>query len=255
LNRITAVCAHVRAAGIAVVLALLPVAAAQASAGGPCGPAIAAAETRYGLPPGLLRAIAQVETGRTDPRTGATEPWPFTTNAENQGTYFDSREAAVAWVLATQARGVASIDVGCLQVNLRQHPEAFARIEDGFDPVHNADYAARFLLRLHAASGDWAQAVGEYHSHTEALAVPYRAQVARSYAGGSDARSERIFAEAVMSQRERNLRDLAAAWAATLPARSETRVSAGWDQLAAAQPWQAAAASPPSGGRWVAPQR
>ena len=237
----TELSARCRAAAAALVLAMLPM-VAHASAGGPCGPAIAAAEVRYALPVGLLRAIAQVESGRTDPRTGATDPWPWSTNAENQDQVFDSRADAVAWVRATQARGVASIDVGCLQVNLKYHPDAFASLEDGFDPVRNADYAARFLLRLHAVSVDWAEAVGRYHSYTEALAQPYRAQVARSYAGRADARAERIFADAVMSERARILRDLAAAWAATLPATATPAKAPGWEQLAAA--WQPAPTTP-----------
>ncbi len=255
MNKITDITARFRAVGLAIVVALLPVAAARADAGGPCGPAIAAAEARYSLPVGLLRAIAEVEAGRTDPRTGANVPWPWTTNAENQGQFFESSDAAVAWVIAAQARGVASIDVGCLQVNLKQHPDAFARIEDGFDPARNADYAARFLLRLRAVSTDWAEAVGRYHSYTEALAVPYRAQVARSYNGGAGARPDRIFAEAVMSERDRIARDLARAWAATMPSPAAPPHAPGWDRRAAAAPARASAAKPAATGAGWASRR
>ena len=45
-----------------------------------------------------------------------------------------TRQQAVAAVQALQARGVRSIDVGCLQVNLMYHPIAFASLDDAFDP-------------------------------------------------------------------------------------------------------------------------
>jgi hypothetical protein len=72
---------------------------------------------------------------------------------------------------------VTSIDVGCLQVNLMYHPDAFASLEDAFDPGHNADYAAHFLNTLYADSHDWKQAIGAYHSETPALGDAYRVLV------------------------------------------------------------------------------
>ncbi len=51
-------------------------------------------------------------------------------------------------VAAMRAAGMQSIDVGCMQINLRAHPAAFASIDDAFDPAANADYAARFLRDL-----------------------------------------------------------------------------------------------------------
>ena len=46
-----------------------------------------------------------------------------------------------------------SIDIGCAQVNLMHHPDAFASLEQAFDPMANADYAARFLKQLHDTHG------------------------------------------------------------------------------------------------------
>jgi hypothetical protein len=235
-----------RAIRIAAVFAfaLLTPVAARAHGDDPCGPAIAAAEARNGLPAGLLRAIAEVEAGRIDPRTGVLRPWPWTTNAENQDRFFATRVAAAAWVRGAQARGVVSIDVGCMQVNLRQHPGAFGSVEDAFDPVRNADYAAHFLLRLRAMSVDWTEAVGWYHSHTEALALPYRAEVARSYLENSHARPEPGFAATVMSRRERILHQMAEAWSATVPAGPPAGRAMSWDEAAGARPWAAAAVPP-----------
>jgi hypothetical protein len=144
----------------------------------PCRDAIARAEQHYATPAGLLTAIATVETGRKEARTGEVVPWPWSVNAENASYYFPTRSDAVAWVRAAQARGTTSIDVGCMQVNLLYHPEAFASVEEAFDPVHNADYAASFLVQLCSESGSWEQATGFYHSRTADLATGYLRQVA-----------------------------------------------------------------------------
>ncbi len=68
-----------------------------------------------------------------------------------------------------QAQGVRSIDVGCMQINLRHHPNAFADLEEAFDPVSNARYAARFLKDLQATRGDWMRSASHYHSQTPEL--------------------------------------------------------------------------------------
>jgi len=144
-----------------------------------CAEAVRAAEARHSLPSGLLFAISQVESGRPDAAKRRLEPWPWTVQAEDKSFYFDSKAEAVQWVRDAMARGVDSIDTGCLQVNLFFHPRAFATLDDAFDPRHNADYAARFLLQLYASTGDWRKATGFYHSQTTMLAIPYEDRVER----------------------------------------------------------------------------
>jgi hypothetical protein len=161
-----------------------PAGPALASSGALCRVAIAAAERRWGVPTGLLAAIALVESGRADPATGQRQPWPWTVDAEGEGRFFDDKQQAIAWVRQQQAAGESSIDTGCMQVNLRQHPDAFPSLEVAFDPMANADYAARFLAQLHQTTGgDWMRAAGLYHSQTPELAGPYQRQVAEAYAG------------------------------------------------------------------------
>ena len=67
-----------------------------------------------------------------------------------------------------------------MQVDLKYHPDAFASLEQAFDPVTNTNYAAQFLLGLYhgEAGGSWDVAVGLYHSHTAWLAAAYRDRVA-----------------------------------------------------------------------------
>lgn len=172
-----------------------------------CGTAVQAAETQYTLPNGLLFAISQVESGRPVGDGTSRRPWPWTVQAENQSHFFGTKAAAIRWVEQAQARGVTSIDVGCMQVNLMYHPHAFRTIADAFDPTQNANYAARFLISLHAQTKDWTQAAGAYHSQTLALAIPYRQQV-EALLGG------RVPAQATAPQ-DSPLQALQTAWNAT----------------------------------------
>src|ERR1700722_5971008 len=99
-----------------------------------CRSAVAAAERQSGIPAQLLAAISRVESGRRDPGTGAVHPWPWAVNAEGEGFLYDSKAEAIAAVRAMQARGIRSIDVGCGQINLMYHPDAFPSLEAAFDP-------------------------------------------------------------------------------------------------------------------------
>jgi hypothetical protein len=139
-----------------------------------CEAAIVTAERAERLPERMLGAIAVVETGRPDPASGVLRPWPWTINAEGQGFFFASQQQAIAAVRALRARGVRSIDVGCLQINLMFHPDAFASLEQAFDPGANARFAARFLNALHAENRDWPAAIAAYHSETPVFGTAYR---------------------------------------------------------------------------------
>lgn len=148
-----------------------------------CVTAIAAAEQASGTAPGLLAAIGVVESGRMDPRSGVRTPWPWTVTAEGVGTFYAVKADAIRAVEALQARGVSSIDVGCLQVNLLHHRDAFRTLEDAFDPAANARYAASFLSRLYGRFESWPLAAAAYHSLTPEVAAPYGRLVASVWSG------------------------------------------------------------------------
>ncbi len=149
--------------------------------GGLCRAAIAAVEREAPIPAGLLQAIGRVESGRRDPSTGQFSPWPWTINVEGTGYFFQSREEAIAAVRQHQARGATSIDVGCMQINLRHHPQAFPGLNEAFDPLSNARYAARFLRSLWDTRQDWMRAAANYHSNTPEFADAYRARIAAAW--------------------------------------------------------------------------
>ena len=149
-----------------------------------CTAAIVTAEEAYGTSPGLLLAIAKAESGRPIQLLPGLQPWPWAINADGAARYFDSKAAAVMWVRQALARGVAQIDVGCMQINLQAHPRAFRDLDDAFDPTANANYASRFLTRLRDdAGGNWLIATGWYHSRTPGLAEDYRERVQAIAAG------------------------------------------------------------------------
>ncbi len=167
----------------AAAFAPAPAAHAQpAEQGLLCRAGIRAAEANAGIPAHLLMAIGRAESNRADPVTGAFHPWPWTINAEGRGSFFPDRAAAIAAVRQLQAQGVRSIDIGCMQINLRHHPNAFANLEEAFDPVANTRYAARFLSELRAELGDWNRASAAYHSRTPEFGSRYQARVAELWA-------------------------------------------------------------------------
>jgi hypothetical protein len=164
-------------AHVASPLAIIGGSPLGGSPGQQCRRAIAQVEKQAGIPDHLLAAIAHIESGRRDPQTGSVDPWPWSINVEGTDHIYDTEAEVIAAVKMYQSQGKRSIDVGCLQVNLMYHPDAFATLEQAFDPLTNAQYAAKFLTDLYRQSGTWPQATANYHSATPDLGGPYQQKV------------------------------------------------------------------------------
>lgn len=145
-----------------------------------CDQAIRVAAEKHGAPERLLRALSRVETGRRI--GGARRAWPWTVNAAGDGRWFSTRDEARRFAEDALARGVRSIDLGCLQINRIWHGDAFRNLNDMLDPMRNADYAARYLKALMQETGDWMRAAGYYHSRTPQHFNRYSALVRAAYA-------------------------------------------------------------------------
>jgi hypothetical protein len=130
-------------------------------------------ERQYGIPEHLLAAIASTESGRFHRALGLNLPWPWTINVEGAGHFYETKEQAIEAVRSYQARGFASIDVGCMQVNLQHHPNAFASLEQAFDPAYNVAYAAHFLKENFEEEKSWRRATADYHSRTQLYGDQY----------------------------------------------------------------------------------
>lgn len=164
---------------------------------GLCAAEAAIQERLYGIPTALLHSISIVESGRYDSRHKAVIAWPWTVMAEGQGRYFPTKAEAIAEVRKLKAQGVRNIDVGCMQVNLRHHPNAFANLDEAFDPAANVAYAARFLKGLFGATNHWPTAASYYHSQTPHLAAAYRERLMKVWnappgAAGTQVASARV---------------------------------------------------------------
>jgi soluble lytic murein transglycosylase-like protein len=123
-------------------------------AGNACTDEIVPAARRHGVPESVALTVARVESGGN----------PLAMNIEGWPVWAHSPDAAVNAVRKLRAAGVVSIDVGCMQISLKHHPAAFARLEDAFDPRANVDYGIRFLKQLHTRTGSWGKAIASYHS-------------------------------------------------------------------------------------------
>jgi hypothetical protein len=142
-----------------------------------CGVETKRQEHLQQIPDRLLHAISLVESGRWDADRKASFAWPWTVTAEGEGHFLPSKDAAIAEVRRLKKKGITNIDVGCMQVNLQAHPDAFASLDDAFDPATNVSYGARFLNELRANTPNWETAAAYYHSQTPSLAAAYKAKL------------------------------------------------------------------------------
>lgn len=136
-----------------------------------CDQAAEQAARAHGVPVPVMQAVTRTETGRN--RDGKVVPWPWTVNMEGRGHWFETAEEARAFIAENRRRGAKSFDVGCFQINHKWHGDAFASVQQMFDPAANADYAARFLVELFEEFQSWEKAAGAYHSRTPEYAERY----------------------------------------------------------------------------------
>jgi len=145
---------------------------------GECENAAAEFERQYNMPKGLLRAIATQESGRYAASAKRRVAWPWTINVEGKGYYFPSKSAALAAIrYHTSEQGVTSLDVGCMQINMKYHGEKFDSVESAIAPRANVKYAAEFLQMRHKRKHNWIDAVADYHNNQRDIGGAYTQRV------------------------------------------------------------------------------
>lgn len=142
-----------------------------------CGRYFSLYEKTYHMPHNLLKAISITESGKWHRPMNASVPWPWTINVQGKGYQYNSKREAISAVRKFQSMGAKSIDVGCMQVNLKYHPDAFNNLEQAFEPKYNIGYAAKFLRNHFTKTKRWTQAVGRYHSFETARGMRYISKV------------------------------------------------------------------------------
>ena len=166
-----------------------------------CTDTATALEHKERLPQSILEAITTVETGRAAEGETIARPWPWTVTAEGKGQHYPTKKAAIEAVRALRARGVDSIDVGCMQVNLHFHPGAFTSLDEAFEPASNIAYAANLLNDLRKSQGSWETAIEHYHSYDPERRLAYRLRVFSSWQSISEERNSFRLASEVSLER------------------------------------------------------
>jgi len=121
-------------------------------------------EHKYHMPSNMLRAISVTESGRWSKFSNKSVAWPWTINVNGKGYHFKSRSKAIAKVKEYMKKGKTSIDVGCMQINLKYHPDAFTNLNQAFEPRYNIAYAAKFLNDKYKRNSSWETSIRHYHN-------------------------------------------------------------------------------------------
>ncbi len=158
------------------------------------------AERYHNIPTHWLAAIAGQESGRYHKGLGLMLPWPWTINVKGKGYYFDTKQEALAKIREYHAKGIKSIDVGCMQVNMHYHGHAFEDIKQALEPRYNVAYAARFLRSNFDGMRSWKKATAAYHSKTPSKGSKYFQMIYKKWDKlvaklGAAADSEAVWAE------------------------------------------------------------
>lgn len=124
-----------------------------------CTPYLIQAEQYYRMPSGLLRAIAQVESGG---QFGY--PWAWAINDNGTPRFPRSYGEATRHLRSSGGDIKKDVAVGCMQIYMRYHGDYFKAPEWALNPYYNVWYAANYLYRLRLKHGNWTEAVGRYHA-------------------------------------------------------------------------------------------
>lgn len=134
-------------------------------------------EKKYNLPKDTLHSISLQETRKRHEHFEFNLVWPWTVNVNGKGYHFKTKDQAIKFTQGQIDAGMQSIDVGCMQINLKFHPDAFSSLEQAFSPRRNVAYGARFLKDKYAQYGNWDKAIGSYHSATHSRSTKYSNKV------------------------------------------------------------------------------
>ena len=136
-------------------------------------------EKKFNIPSNTLHSIALKESGKQHTTHKIRVVWPWTVNVRGKGYYFNNKREAVRFVRIELIKGHDNIDVGCMQINLRHHLDAFNSLEQAFDPNHNIRYGAKFLRSKYDQLGSWHKAIAHYHSANYSLGFKYKQDVVK----------------------------------------------------------------------------
>lgn len=110
-------------------------------------------EAKYNMPPGLLSAIAWVESRG--------QLWAINNLVSSR--YCRTQEEAIVYVKQLERTSQPSISVGCMQINWHVHKDQFRSLNEALTPYYNIKFAAKLLTSLRKRFGSWEKAIGWYN--------------------------------------------------------------------------------------------
>jgi soluble lytic murein transglycosylase-like protein len=136
-------------------------------------------EQKFKIPQNILRSIALKESGKKHSKNNNIIIWPWTVNVEGKGYYFRNKKEAIKFVKNQIKTNKEIIDVGCMQINLKHHINAFDSIDKAFEPQYNISYGAEFLRKKYEQTGCWHKAIAHYHSATFPIGNKYKNDIVK----------------------------------------------------------------------------
>ncbi|WP_375326665.1 transglycosylase SLT domain-containing protein [Candidatus Tisiphia endosymbiont of Nemotelus uliginosus] len=134
-------------------------------------------EAKHTIPRNTLHSIALKESGKKHSIHNIVIVWPWTVNVAGQGYHFNTKREAILFVKKQIIRGKENINVGCMQINLKHHLDAFNSLSQAFEPKYNIAYSAKFLKAKYDQLGNWHKAIAHYHSSTHERGARYKQDV------------------------------------------------------------------------------
>ena len=157
---------------LATAAALLLPAAAIAGPN-PCTASVAEAERIFGIPEGLLQAMAINESGMKG------QPYPWALNVGGRVVYAGNLDAAQKILDERRAKGRKNLFAGCMQLSVHHHGNAFGSLRDLLQPKRNVAYAAKYLASHFEDYSDWELAVRRYQGGKSRQSAAYFCKVLR----------------------------------------------------------------------------
>ncbi len=144
------------------LIVLLSGSPSLANATNVCDKSIELAARSTTVPIDILYKIARLESGRYV--DGQFVSWPWSLNNAGESYFLDNFEESLEALVSLRDSGETNVDIGCMQLNLRWHGNAFDELSAMLSPLGNVAYASSYLEKLFAETGSWEQAIKYYHS-------------------------------------------------------------------------------------------
>jgi hypothetical protein len=155
------------------VLAAMFLPAVALAGPNPCTASVAEAERTFGIPSGLLQAMAIHESGVKG------QPYPWALNLSGRVVYAGNLDAAQKLLDERKAQGRKNLYAGCMQLSVFYHANAFGSLRDLLQPKRNVAYAAKYLATHYEDYGDWQAAVRRYQGGKPRQSAAYFCKVLR----------------------------------------------------------------------------